>query len=133
MAGSNPFSTVFNSPASNTPPTAQQLGATVAGQIVNGSAALAKQLIDNRIRLYNAVWKTPGVLPNLIIAAMGTSAASIFAEDAALLTYLKARMLAAGIDQAVIDATLPGVPAEWVVTFNQDGSGVATLAPPAQA
>lgn len=72
-------------------------------------------------------WQNPNVTPDVIVAAMGTGAVAAFTMFAAFVACLTATAPLVGLspDLTALLATF-AVPPTWTVTFNQDGSAVAT-------
>ena len=86
----------------------------VASRVINASNALFKQLVQQYNMHYNAVWNHPH--PDQIVAAFGTHAVGIFTASGRLASYLNS-----------LGANVPATsPSSWTVTFNSDGSAVAT-------
>lgn len=112
-------------------PAAPQQNATVqAAQLVAAPSQLLRQLIQQRNAAFSLFWGNAVA----IAAAQGTKAASLAAEDAALVAYISSRLLAngwtAGTTPGTFTApapstavvTLPGIPAGRSLTPNADGT-----------
>lgn len=97
--------------------------ARIASGVLAGGNAILRDLIEKYTRSYNAVWRNQAATPAAIVAAFGTQAVSVFTQSAALAAFIN------GFEPGVVPASAP---AEWSVTFNQDGSAaVKPAAPPA--
>ena len=93
-----------------------------AQQILQIGSSLLQTITNQRINMYTIFWNDPVN----IAAALGTSATAVFQSDAALVGFLGPQLAVAGAPAEVIAAATVGIPAQWQVGFNGDGTVTIT-------
>ena len=103
-------------------PSIDELAKQQADAIVNGARQMMAGLVNNVQALYQQFWYPQGgrVRPEDIAKAMGDQLGPIFEDHEAIKTFLLATVPTIKPEQ------IPGVPKDFEVTINADGTGVVT-------
>lgn len=91
-----------------------------------GVMRLYRNLVDERIRLYDLFWNNPNDScdPSSMATRFGTGLQAMFADDAEAVALIAKIAANNGITPPA--AAVAGLPDGWTVSFNPDGSGTVT-------
>lgn len=91
-----------------------------AAQIKAAPRRLVDTLMQSWERPFDLLWANPNSTPAELLAEIGTDAAELFAENAALVQFLVSRL--AGKDDALVAKIMAKVATIPSYTANQDGT-----------
>ena len=95
-----------------------------ANQVLYIIQSQFQQLARSGQQGFNVIWNNPNASPTDIIAALGTSAAAVFQLAGLNIQTVQAAATIGG----TTPPSIPSVPAQYVLTFNQDGSATVSMA-----